>query len=129
VRSKARLIEAAHELCESGENRYYFPSFELVQEDLRDYRFYTKDMAHPSEQAIEYIWQYFQNSLWDDETKIISQKISNLQKSFNHRILHPENEQYKSFVTHTLKKAMELEQAHPFINFDKEKCEMMKDND
>lgn len=124
-RSKARLLEAAHQLCESDENSYYFPSFELLQDDLRDYRFYTKDMAHPNEQAVDYIWNYYQNNLWSPECIALNNKITNLQKSFNHRALHPENEQYRSFVEHTVKKAFELEKQYPFISFEIEKKAMV----
>lgn len=120
-RSKARLLEAVHQIEEAYSNVYYFPSFELLQDDLRDYRFYAKDMAHPNDQAIDYIWEYFQNNLWKQEAIDLYKKILNLQKSFNHRILHPETDQYKSFVEHTLKKARELENEFPFISFDQEK--------
>jgi hypothetical protein len=120
-RSKARLLEAAHQLCESDDNSYYFPAFELVQDDLRDYRFYTKDMVHPNEQAVDYIWDYYQNNLWSPECIALNKKITNLQKSFNHRVLHPENEQHRSFVEHTIKKATELEKQFPYISFEIEK--------
>jgi len=120
-RSKARLIEAAHQLVESEENTFYFPAFELLQDDLRDYRFYAKDMAHPNEQAVDYIWNYYQQNLWSAECIDLYKKITKLQMSFQHRSLHPENEQYRSFVEHTLKKATELEKQYPFISFENEK--------
>jgi hypothetical protein len=79
--SKAALLLAANQIAEEFENVIYFPSFDLLQDDLRDYRFFKKDMAHPNEMAIEYIWNYFQENLFSVETKELAKKINSLQQA------------------------------------------------
>jgi hypothetical protein len=71
--SKARLIEVSHSVCEQKENAFYFPSYELVTEVLRDYRFYKNDLVHPNEAAINFVFEKFCDSLLDDSAKKIMQ--------------------------------------------------------
>jgi hypothetical protein len=81
--SKAVLLLAASELCR--ETQYvYFPSYELVNDDLRDYRFYKKDMAHPNEQAVDYIWEKFGGCFFDDETRLINSLAEKLNTAMAH---------------------------------------------
>lgn len=72
--SKARLIEAVHRIC-CEDNVFYFPSYELVIDVLRDYRFYKEDRVHPNEEAIQYVWDNFENELFDNNTKNINEKV------------------------------------------------------
>lgn len=65
ARSKATLLLAVEEICSKVENAMYFPAYEIVTDDLRDYRFYASDLVHPSDQAVEYIWEIFQSSFLD----------------------------------------------------------------
>ncbi len=117
--SKAVLLLAADQLAKEFNNVHYFPSFDLLQDDLRDYRFYAKDMAHPNEVAIDYIWNYFQENLLSKETKNLLKKIYSIQQALEHRPLHPENESHKNFVEQTNKRIVELEKEFSFLDFGK----------
>ncbi len=87
-RSKARLFLMVEELCNTHSRIEYFPSYELLVDELRDYRFYADDMLHPSTQAILYIWEYFANAYFDENTKILNEKISQLNQLISHRPIH-----------------------------------------
>jgi len=119
--SKSVLLLAAHQLKEKIENVSYFPAFELVHDDLRDYRFYSKDMAHPSEEAIAYVWDYFKKTYWDKSTVELSKKIEDILNALQHRPLHPENKAHKDFITSVKNKIKDLESNYPFLKFEKEK--------
>jgi len=115
--SKAILLLAADELSSMFPSVYYFPSFELLQDDLRDYRFYSKDMAHPNEIAVDYIWNYFQTNLFDKKTRSLYERISAIAQSLEHRPLHPENESYQLFKRQCINKIELLEKEFPFVDF------------
>ena len=95
--SKAILLLAADELIREDEHCTYFPSYELLLDDLRDYRFYAKDMLHPSEQAIEYIWEKFSDCFFHEETRELIREWECIQRNLNHKPFHPESEAYKIF--------------------------------
>jgi hypothetical protein len=86
-RSKARLIELSHSII--GDNASYFPSYEILIDELRDYRFYAKDFLHPSGEAVEYIWEKFKDYLFNDETQELIAKIEKVKSLINHKSLHP----------------------------------------
>ncbi|MDO4228786.1 MAG: GSCFA domain-containing protein [Capnocytophaga sp.] len=93
--AKNNLLAKAPYYIES--NRSYFPAYEIMIDELRDYRFYTEDMLHPSEIAVQYIWQRFIQT-YIDETCLPDMKlIDSIQKSLQHRSFNPESEQFKSF--------------------------------
>ena len=115
--SKASLLLAADQLAKEFESVYYFPSFDLLQDDLRDYRFYAKDMAHPNEMAIDYIWNYFQDNLFSQKTKDLLKKIYSIQQALEHRPLHPENESHKTFVKQTMERIKALKKEYDFLDF------------
>lgn len=117
--SKSTLLLAANELERKFDNVYYFPSFDILQDDLRDYRFYSKDMAHPNEIAIEYIWNYFKQSLWTKKTQELNKRIIGIQQALEHRPLHPENEAHQLFLKDNKKKIAQIEQEFPFLSFPK----------
>jgi hypothetical protein len=83
--SKATLMVAAQELAEGMENVHYFPSYELLLDDLRDYRWYEEDLIHPNKMAIDYIWEKFCDSLTTAETKVLLPKIDQLRQLLAHR--------------------------------------------
>ncbi len=108
--SKSILRVAAHILSEKYEKVYYFPSFELMNDDLRDYRFYKTDMLHPSTQAEDYIWQKFVQACMNAPTQAIMQVWENLhknishknQKGFSNNISQEKSEKYNQFLQKTL---------------------------
>jgi len=87
-RSKAQLIEAVHQLKELS-GVHYFPSYEILIDELRDYRFYANDLVHPSGQAVEYIWSKFSKSVFNVETQRVSKKVELIKIGLNHRALFP----------------------------------------
>jgi hypothetical protein len=85
--SKSILIQAVHELVNSNNNCFYFPAYELVIDDLRDYRFYKDDFVHPNETAVNYVWQKFSEYVFDEETKKFETEMSAYNALLNHRPL------------------------------------------
>lgn len=111
--SKAVLLLSANEM----EKRYagkvfYFPAYEIVNDELRDYRFYASDMLHPSEQAVEYIWECFSVSLFGADTLQFLKEWQPIREAINHRPFNPDSEAYKEFVNNTLVKVRALKQKY-----------------
>jgi hypothetical protein len=111
--SKATLLLSVDELIATNDRCYYFPSYEIMMDDLRDYRFYSVDMIHPSQQAIDYIWEKFSKIYFDAKTLSIIQEWDSIQKALNHRALHPDSEEYKSFMVKTKKRKESFLEANP----------------
>ena len=88
-RSKATLILAVEEICAKFQNVFYFPAYEIVCDDLRDYRFYASDLVHPSDSAVEYIWELFRKAFLDSEGEEILRQGNRRFKSANHRPIMP----------------------------------------
>lgn len=95
--SKSLLRVAAGILERRHENVYYFPSYEIMNDELRDYRFYKEDMVHPSDQAVDYIVRNFAESLFDEESLTFFLKAGKLLQASSHRPLHPESGSYAEF--------------------------------
>lgn len=119
-KSKASLLLSIDEICRQLEFAHYFPAYELVMDDLRDYRFYKADMIHPNETAIEYIWEKFQQSFFTKETIDLSKKLNAIVKASRHRLLHPQSNGAVKFVNNHLQKIATLEKEFPFISFQEE---------
>jgi hypothetical protein len=95
--SKSQLISALHPIVSSSENTHYFPSFELVMDELRDYRFYKDDMMHPNQLAIDYIWERFQSSWIESDVKLTMNEVSRLQKGLDHKPFNPSSKAHIAF--------------------------------
>lgn len=119
-RSKALLISAVHKLVESQKNVFYFPSYELIIDDLRDYRFYAEDLVHPNHQATQYVWGKFIISCIDETTIKDMEEINKIVHAANHRPLHPTSQQHQQFLATMLEKAIQLQKRLFYLNFDKE---------
>jgi hypothetical protein len=119
-RSKARLIEVAHQLVNKFNKTYYFPAYELVIDVLRDYRFYDKDLVHPNYMATNYVVENFMEHYVHPESRLLSEEIRKLQISRKHRPLHPDTEAHRRFLREQLEKTMELSAKYPFLNFETE---------
>ncbi len=124
--SKATLLLSVDALRESFPERVaYFPAYEIMMDELRDYRFYADDMLHPSELAVDYIWQRFTESYLSDEAKTFLKEWSEIWRAINHRPLHPESKSYKDFLSQTLLKLERL--SGKFPSFDcTEEMEVIK---
>ncbi len=101
-RSKAVLVEAVHHITETLDNCHYFPSYEILIDELRDYRFYDKDLIHPNDLAEEYIWDKFVSTYMNHQTKELLTKWSKVQRSLNHKPFHADSNAHRVFLEKTL---------------------------
>ncbi|GHT72036.1 hypothetical protein FACS189455_4880 [Bacteroidia bacterium] len=102
--SKSSLLLAIDKLTHHYNFCYYFPSYEILMDELRDYRFYAEDMLHPSSVTIEYIRERFSESFFSVQTRTKIQEWGNLHKSLNHKPFNPDSEEYKEFIQKTQQK-------------------------
>lgn len=102
------------------ENVRYFPAYEVVIDELRDYRFYDEDMMHPSAFAIDYIWQLFGDTFFPAETKKINEEWEQIRKAMEHRPLYPGTGAHDAFIKDTLRKLESFSQRYPEISCDEE---------
>lgn len=119
-RSKAHLLTAAHQLAEKEASVDYFPAYEIMLDELRDHRFYTKDLIHPSEEAIDYIWDRFRKSYFSEETDGLIKKLEQIQRDLNHRPFLKKSEGYQKLLASTQMKIDELSSNHSFLNLEEE---------
>ena len=119
-RSKAVLIQAVHELVNESESFFYFPAYELVIDDLRDYRFYAEDMVHPNYAATNYVWDKFVGACIDEPTQKLMKSIREIHIAVNHKPFHPGSVQHQIFLNSYLQKVKALRESHPYIDFRKE---------
>ncbi len=120
-RSKARLIEAVHEIIEQNNNSFYFPAYELVMDDLRDYRFYNSDLVHPNEQAITYVFEKLMNTIFDENTKQLFEKIKEIITAKQHRPFNSNTESYRQFKASYIERCYQLQKEYPFLNLEQER--------
>lgn len=116
--SKAHLLAAIHEVLK-GENATYFPSYEIMMDELRDYRFYADDMIHPNTLAINYIWEQFISVWVSDSIAAIMNDVDVIQKGLLHRPFNPESEQHQKFVDSLERKIAYIQKEYSFMNFKK----------
>jgi len=114
--SKAALLMAVNEVCERIENAHYFPAYEIMLDELRDYRFYKEDMVHPTDQAIRYIWEKFVDFAIDSKEYPAMKAASELKQMLNHKPLFPESELFKNFESMKDKKIDALRRDFPQVN-------------
>lgn len=96
--SKATLLLAADKLTKEMDNVVYFPAYEIVNDELRDYRFYREDMLHPTDQAVEYIWQRFGETFFSKQTRKFLEEWRPIKAALAHRPFNPEAEEYRKFL-------------------------------
>jgi hypothetical protein len=120
--SKATLLLAIDKMVNgqcSMVNVCYVPAYEIVNDELRDYRFYAEDMLHPSAQAVEYIWQRLSEVYLSDEAKAFLTEWAPLKAALNHRPFDAESEDYKAFMHKTMLKVDELQKKYPTFAIEK----------
>ena len=114
--SKASLLLATEALGELFPDRvFYFPSYEIVMDELRDYRFYAADMLHTNRQATDYIWEKFSHALISDESRKIIGELEPLLKIMEHRPKDPEGEAHQQILHRQEEKVAELKKKYPFL--------------
>ena len=120
--SKATLRLAVEELVMKYENAHYFPSYEILIDDLRDYRYYADDLAHPSKMAVEYVWERFCEAVLSPKAQELLPKIAQIVSAVEHRPFNPNSEEHKKFCRRMLERA----DAIPEIDFSLEKSALEK---
>ena len=118
--SKAILIQAVHQLVKQNTNCFYFPAYELVTDDLRDYRFYESDMAHPNSQAINYVWKKFSEVYFNDVTNSINERLQHIHQAYNHRLFNKTTETSLKFKNNFLQKCVILQSEFNYLDLSKE---------
>lgn len=118
--SKAVLLQAVHHLVNKFNRLFYFPAYELVIDDLRDYRFYKEDLVHPNELAISYVWDHFATSCISGEAQKLLQQITEILRARQHRPFNPQTPQHQQFLQAYVKKTKALMEAHPFLEMGEE---------
>lgn len=106
--SKSSLHLATNQLCETINDCFYFPAYEIVMDELRDYRFYQADMLHPSEIAVDYIWEKFSTHLFSDSTANLCKDYCKLHSMKQHKAFNPESQGYKNHLIKIAKLEKEL---------------------
>jgi len=124
--SKSILFVAVNELLKHKPAPWYFPAYELVMDDLRDYRFYSEDMIHPSVSAISYIWEAFAECYMDNNTRNLWKEAVRITKAFNHRINTDLDLKKKDFSERILKQIYDLKLKVPGIDLSKEEDYFLK---
>ena len=116
--SKAHLISAIHSTDKSQFTTHnYFPSYEIMMDELRDYRFYAEDMLHPSTIAIDYIWEKFKETTIAESVFTVMDEVGTIQKGLAHRPFNPHSESHLKFEANLQKKITKLESQYPFMKF------------
>ncbi|MBO4281913.1 MAG: GSCFA domain-containing protein [Bacteroidales bacterium] len=123
--SKACLRMLAHDLCESHSWISYFPAFEILMDDLRDYRFYAADRIHPSEEAVRYLWDCFGSAFFTEETRTLNRRIEAVEAAFHHRTAFPGTEEDKRFRARSLEQLRQLRREHPYLDFSEEETHFL----
>ena len=120
--SKATLLLAVNQLQATfPEHVFYFPAYELLLDELRDYRFYAEDMVHPSETAIRYVWERFTRSCISADALRIMEESENIRKMLSHKPFYPASEEYKRFLGQIVLKIDQLNGKYPYLDFQKER--------
>lgn len=121
-RSKAHLITAVHNLLSfraESRNTSYFPSYEIVMDELRDYRFFKTDMVHPNQLAIDYIWEKFSEVWIAPKAYATMKKVDAIQKGLRHCPFNPDSEEHQRFLESIEEKITYLKQEYSFMKFSK----------
>lgn len=119
--SKSVLFLAVEKLLEHPSKPAYFPAYELVMDDLRDYRFYDNDMLHLSGRAIDYIWEAFCNCYFDKATTGLWNEVSKISKAVSHRIQSNNKDQIREFAESIISRIDLITEKNPFVNLEKER--------
>ena len=118
-RSKSNLISALYSILEVPPSgvRGLFPSYEIMMDELRDYRFYTEDMLHPNQIAIDYIWERFSETTISDGANLIMTEVESIQRGLAHRPFNPNSESHLKFLNQLELKISKLKKEFPFMKF------------
>ena len=119
--SKAVLRVAVGELASRFPDADYFPSFEIMNDELRDYRFYADDMTHPSQTAVDYIWERFGATAFAESARRAAERAERIAEAAEHRPFDPRGEAHRNFCRAMMRRIDELRREQPQMQFDDEK--------
>jgi len=116
--SKASLLLAADRLVNThADFCEYFPAYEIVYDELRDYRFYSEDMLHPSEQTVNYLWERLTETYFSTEAKAFMAEWRPIKEALGHKPFNPDSKEYKDFMSKTMLKVSQLSEKYPNFAF------------
>jgi hypothetical protein len=118
--SKATLLLAIDEICRTCPNCFYFPSYEIIMDELRDYRFYADDMIHLSSKSVEYIWECFSRCYFSKETQAVMKEWMEIKKAIDHKPFRPDSDAYRAFLSQIVLKIMQMKEKFPYLEVQKE---------
>jgi hypothetical protein len=118
--SKANLFVAIDKLIKQRKDCYYFPAYEIVMDELRDYRFFAEDMLHPNYQATNYVWEKMRLCLIENDTLELMDEIYKINAALNHKPRNPNSEAHKKFIQSTIQKIKSLKDKNIIPNWDNE---------
>ena len=118
--SKATLLLAIDEICRTCPNCFYFPSYEIIMDELRDYRFYADDMIHLSSKAVKYIWECFSRCYFSKETQAIMKEWAEVKRALDHKPFRPNSDAYRAFLSQIVLKIMQMKEKFPYLEVQKE---------
>jgi len=119
-RSKATLILAVEELCRRMPQVFYFPAYELIIDDLRDYRFFAEDMVHPNYAATQYVWEKFRDTCFDKACIGLLDRIAEIVQAASHKAFNPSSNAHQKFLHQYEGKTKALMTDYPYIDFSRE---------
>ena len=120
TRSKAVLVQAVHQLVDTYNHLYYFPAYEIVLDDLRDYRFYSEDLVHPNYHATQYVWEKFVDACMNAKTKLLMEEIYAILGAYQHKPFNPSTQAHKTFLKTFYERTVNLQTQNPFLDLSKE---------
>ncbi len=119
-RSKSVLINAVHHLVDKFDKLFYFPAYELVIDDLRDYRFYAEDMVHPNYAATNYVWEKFVSTCISDPAQQLMKEINLINAAKNHKPFNPQSKAHLKFMDEHYTKTSSLAERYPYLHLEEE---------
>jgi len=119
-RSKARLMEAVHHMIDKFDRLFYFPSYELVVDVLRDYRFYDIDLVHPNYAATQFVLENFQKTYMDEKTVVLLEKLDKIRIAKAHKPFHPGSDRHRTFRKKMHEEVLALHNQHPYLSLEEE---------
>ena len=115
--SKSHLITAIHQVIDKRKYNYYFPSYEIMMDELRDYRFYAEDMIHPNKTTMNYIWEKFMSTWFDVSANSTMKEIDIIQKGMLHKPFNPNSEKHLQFLENLEQKKLKIMSEYSFMSF------------
>lgn len=115
--SKSHLIAAIQQVVDGGRTASYFPSYELMMDELPDYRFYAEDMIHPNKIAIDYLWKRFSETWISGSCHTVMEQVAKIQQGLNHKAFNPNSKAHQQFLSTLRTQIIALQNEYPFMSF------------